>query len=530
MGHTGISTGKPRDITRQGVWRGHQTGFAHCASTVIATTAKKHEDLVIARCDMPNTGMSQKNLNTKNLAALGADKLAGLLIEVSTGSADIKRRLRLELSYHLGCAELGREVAKRLASIRKSKTYAGWRKRKSLVKDLQTQADMICDKIALDDPTLALELLWDFMAIAPFVYARVDDSRGDVQAVFTTAKTHFAKIAPMAVVDPKSLAARVWTALVDDHTGEFDGIIDALAPALGDAGLAHLKTAVIDYRDTPDTGTDHAALAFLRSLRNDNAASGTPKMRQVKAWLQDIAVAQCDPDTYVAQYTEQDLRLPDVAAEVAQIWLDSGRDTEALDLLTAADLDADDAAVAAWDAAYVTCLSSMGRSNDAQSHHWDRFTQTLGTTYLRGFIKPLPDFEDVEAEDRAKAFALTFPECHTALRFFLDWPDLALAARLIETRVRDIDGGKSWQLKPAIETLRTRHPLAAVLLLRAMIADALVRARFDNVLEHLADCIADCAILDADISDYGLFPPHAAYIAHLMRHHSEKTVLWYRVT
>ena len=74
--------------------------------------------------------MSQKILNPKNLAALGADRLAALLIEVSTGSADIKRRLRMELSYNLGASELAYDVRKRLAAISKSKARVSWRKRK----------------------------------------------------------------------------------------------------------------------------------------------------------------------------------------------------------------------------------------------------------------------------------------------------------------------------------------------------------------------------------------------------------------
>jgi hypothetical protein len=50
--------------------------------------------------------MSKKTLNKANLADLGSDRLADLLLEVSTGSADIKRRLRLELSHNLGVSEL----------------------------------------------------------------------------------------------------------------------------------------------------------------------------------------------------------------------------------------------------------------------------------------------------------------------------------------------------------------------------------------------------------------------------------------
>jgi hypothetical protein len=41
---------------------------------------------------------SQKTLNIKNLEALGAERLAELLIEVSSGNASVKRRIRLELA------------------------------------------------------------------------------------------------------------------------------------------------------------------------------------------------------------------------------------------------------------------------------------------------------------------------------------------------------------------------------------------------------------------------------------------------
>ena len=181
--------------------------------------------------------MSQKTLNRANLIELGPNKLAELLLEVSTGSADIKRRLRLELSFQISPTELGKDVRKRLVAIRKSKSYAGWRKRKLLVKDLQTQVDMICNKVAVDDPTLGLELLWEFIALAPSVYERVDDSRGEVAAVFGAALVRLSAIAPLAAVGPKALATQVWCALQDNLYGEFDGLIALMAPALGDEGL-----------------------------------------------------------------------------------------------------------------------------------------------------------------------------------------------------------------------------------------------------------------------------------------------------
>ena len=41
---------------------------------------------------------SENSLNLKNLKALGAERLAELLLELATGDASAKRRLRLELA------------------------------------------------------------------------------------------------------------------------------------------------------------------------------------------------------------------------------------------------------------------------------------------------------------------------------------------------------------------------------------------------------------------------------------------------
>ena len=64
---------------------------------------------------------SKKTLNATNLEALGAERLAALLMEVSQGNAAIKRRLRLELVGTESPAELGKEIRKRLAAIARSR-------------------------------------------------------------------------------------------------------------------------------------------------------------------------------------------------------------------------------------------------------------------------------------------------------------------------------------------------------------------------------------------------------------------------
>ncbi len=76
--------------------------------------------------------MAKTALNAKNLEALGSERLAELLIEISTGNAAAKRRLRLELAGAQGPAEVAKEVRKRLATIARSQSFIDWQGMRSL--------------------------------------------------------------------------------------------------------------------------------------------------------------------------------------------------------------------------------------------------------------------------------------------------------------------------------------------------------------------------------------------------------------
>jgi hypothetical protein len=471
--------------------------------------------------------MSKKTLNETNLAALGPEKLAALLIEVSTGSADIKRRLRLELSHNLGAGELAHDIRKRLASLRKSNSFVGWRKRKALVKDLSTQVAMITDKIAPEDPTLAFDLLWAVLELAPSIYGRTDDSKGDVSAVFTAAMAHFADICPRAVLDPITLADRVWTALQDNDYGAWDDLVAVMAPALGNDGLTALKDHVEAYADSTDTAedTDHDAVKFLRTLRGGDDYAALKKARFVKLCLQDIAACAGDTSAYIAQYSSQDLRQPGIAAEVAMLQLNEGDIETALNTLLTADQDARPSEQSAWDAAYIASLTALGRTDAAQDHRWDCFRETLDATHLREYLKRLPDFEDVAAEDQAKRHVSTFPDVMAALQFCLAWPDLLTASELIKSRQAEINGIHYDALNATAETLRSRYPLAAVLVWRAMITSVLRHGhtkRYAQAVEHMHDCTN----IDLALTDYEGNLAHDDFLRHLRQHYDRKKTFW----
>ena len=169
---------------------------------------------------------SKKTLNLDNLAALGPERLATILIEVAAGNADIKRRLRLELAAQAGGGDaLAAEVGKRLTALRAARSFVDWQKRREFLKDLDQQRVMIVDRIAQTRPDLALDLMWRFMDLAEPVFNRVDDSNGSVGDVFHTACDNLAAIAVMARPDPASLADRVFTALSKNDYGLFDNLV-----------------------------------------------------------------------------------------------------------------------------------------------------------------------------------------------------------------------------------------------------------------------------------------------------------------
>lgn len=474
--------------------------------------------------------MSKKTLNQTNLEALGTAQLAALLMEVSIGSADIKRRLRLELSHSLGATELAADVRKRLVTLRKSTSFVSWRKRKALIRDLETQVAMIVVKIAPDDPSCAFDLLWQFIEMAPSVYGRVDDRRGDVGDVFRAAIQHFENIAPSALLDTDALATRVWAAVQDNGYGEWDGIIPLIAPTLGVPGLARLRDIVQAYAQAPlepDTEV-HEAVQFLRQLRGGDNHAAERRARFVKWCLQEIATAAGDTDAYIAQYSDEDLMRKDVSAEVATLLLTEAKAQDALELLLNAEQDGNDVGQEAWDVAYIASFTALGRIDDAQAHRWTCFTTTLSQTHLRDYLKLLPDFEDVEVEDQAKEYVLEFANVSAALNFCINWPDLLTAALLIQTRTDEINGDHYSLLTSAAESLRSRHPLAAVLLWRAMINDTLGQGRSSRY-SIAADCLVDCASLDAEIPDYSTFPSHARYLQTLQARHERKTSFWAKV-
>jgi hypothetical protein len=172
-------------------------------------------------------------------------------------------------------------------------------------------------------------------------------------------------------------------------------------------------------------------------------------------------------------------------------------------------------------------LDAMDDRSEAQALRWRCFEIRLSADILRDYLKALPDFEDMEAEERAHAIALACENPNVALDFFLDWTRHDLAAKVIEDH-RDICNGGNWHVLPKIAgTLEHEHSVAATILYRALLDDILARSQ-SKAHAHGAKYLAKLDLLatDADACRPGGMDDHAAYLAGLKEAHSRKTAFW----
>nr|WP_241671404.1 DUF6880 family protein [Dankookia rubra] len=462
-----------------------------------------------------------------NLTVLGVERLAAILMELAEGDAEVKRRLRLELAAQSGGDTIAAEIGKRITTLRSARSFIDWQKRRDFVKDLDLQRAMIVDRVAQSRADLALDLMWRFMDLAEPVLNRVDDSNGSVGDVFRTACEDLGAIAAKAKPDPVSLADRVFAAVTDNDYGVFDGLVRIMLPALGDVGAAHLKdrlTRALADRSRKPGERDYHALV-LRSA------------------LQTLADGQADVDAYIALVPPEERRMPHQGAEIGRRLLAAGRASEALAMLEGArpkrsatrggrddDLfligfPADNA----WEETYIEALEVTAKKDEAQRLRWAAFEQRLSADQLRAYLKRLPDFEDVEAEERAMQHALGFRSFSAALGFLMSWPDQARAAQLVLTRASEINGNLYELLEPAARLIEGKHPLAATLLRRAMIDDTLDGVKSTRY-KHAARHLRECRSLAAGIRDSGAFETHEAFVGRLRARHGRKTGFWSQVS
>jgi hypothetical protein len=415
---------------------------------------------------------SKTTVNAENLAGLGAERLAELLMEVAEGRADVKRRLKLALTGEIGAEELAAQIAKRIATFAKAQAWIHWRKRSAFFEDLELQRRTLAERLAPMDAPRALDLLWRLRALRPGLWNRMGEAAAKADDIFDQADRDIARLASAPGVAPMVLADEAYDALARDEKAV--GLIVGLHAALGPVGVKALTERL---RSAIGAGHD-AGLAFAEALRG-------------------LADLEGDADAWIATITPKQVGHPYWGAAIAERLLKAGRAEEALGALERASPDLRPASWPLdpqhrrqWDAAWWATLDALGRTEEAQALRWQAFERDLSPKVLRDYLSRLPEFDDVEAEDRAKAHAAQAQPFRRALAFFLAWQDWLGAAELILARRDEVPGDDYELLGKAAARLEARQPLAATLLRRAMILNTLNRTlslRYAQAALQLAD-------------------------------------------
>ena len=108
-------------------------------------------------------------------------------------------------------------------------------------------------------------------------------------------------------------------------------------------------------------------------------------------------------------------QVPRVAAEIARRLLEAGRAKEAWSAINAVDEKRPGWIPFEWEETRLDVMEALGRKDEAQAFRWQCFERALNSAHLRAYLRVLPDFEDLEAEERAMSYASGFPSVHQAL-------------------------------------------------------------------------------------------------------------------
>jgi thioesterase domain-containing protein len=426
--------------------------------------------------------------------------------------------LRLALAEQKGPLEMARELRKRLASIARSDSLLDDHQRDELLRELERQRQAICGPIAAHDADLAVDLLWELLELSAELIERCDDRDAVLRDWFHQVSAALGQVALAARGKPQNLADQVYAAVVSNSYGQFDPIVRDLGPALGPEGLAHLRLR----------------LEILRQRSSGPTAAITKPDWVVRLAMLDIADALGDAGAYLAEYRDHSpeaLTVPAIAAEVAARLTKAGRAEEALTLLQAADptLRQRRAGAVEWCDARLAALEALGRSDEAQAQRWEFALLELSARHLRDYLKRLPAFEDMPAEEKALDLVADHDDLEEALWFLLHWPEPHRAGRLVLAAPQPLNGDRYILLAPLAELLEHRQPLAATVCLRAMIDFTLKVAR-PKRYPHAARHLETCHRLAAAINDWGELVDHRSYMAHLRRDHGRKYGFWGEVT
>ena len=467
-------------------------------------------------------------LNVADLADLGAKRLAQLIVDEATRNTGFRRQVKAALAGKSGPEAIAKLIDRRLSGLERAHSFIEWDKAKAFRDDLRSLIHTITAELGAASPTLAIDRLLRFLASHEDVFERVDDSSGAVQDVYYDAIIDTGDLAKsLDQNDADLLPGKIMAALGESSHGYLADVVEAVAPHLPQDTLTQWDIdlgAAIDERLKAEAVRDTDDWYY-------SMTSQWKKMRQT------IAVARGDLDLVITLESQKHVRMQDTLG-VATRLLEANRLDEALEWVRKPGQQAirssDDNNTGSSQQVEIEAriLEALGEKQAAQVLRLKCFETYLCADILRAYIKEFPDFEDIEAEEKAMAVALNHPNPQRALQLFLDWPRLDLAAQVVIRHHRSWDGSDWYSLPKVAGMLEHQYPLAATILYRALLDNILAKAR-SKAYGHGAKYLRQLELLasstDVDESRPAGMPSHQRYNDELQSNHKRKSGFWAKV-
>jgi hypothetical protein len=281
---------------------------------------------------------------------------------------------------------------------------------REIIVELDGLRGMIVENIGVENPRLALDLLWELIELHPSILEFIDDSSGYVGGVFSDACGDLGPLAERVSVDPDALADLVFQKVTNNHYGIYDGLITSLEVGLGRGGRARLRGLVLQRRQQYLTNDEVAA---------NNAGRHDFTLGSLSLALRDIAAIESDIDAFIDTYQGRDLTNLHFASEIASQLLRADRAEEASSYLDRAQPSEQNRHFGQlkWTDTRIATLEALNRTDEAQPLRLAFFQVHLSRPHLREYLRRLPDFEDFEAEQRALDHVVGHANVDAALSF-----------------------------------------------------------------------------------------------------------------
>lgn len=459
-------------------------------------------------------------LDRDGLTALGLERLIEIALDEAALNTSFKKRLNAALAGISGAAGVAKLIDSRLTALEKSSTRIRWQKERAFGNDLDSISASIVKEFGAVDPGMALERLIRFVLGYDGIAERVNDSSGRIAGIYMQASEAAGHLALLVPADQQARIPALITPGLQgmDYHGVKTLVAVRIAAALSPDVLKSWDETLAAAMKIPAGTTFLPAIVYVRRA---------------------IADACGDLDAYVAieDSLPEPLREPAVIAErlhsagrfaEALIWVRKPRTSRIGFSRRAEILSGDLKPLPNKDRLEAAILDGLKDRGASQAIRWKVFEQSLDAGMLREYIAKAGDFEEFEALDKAFAFVEHAREPHAALRFYLAWPRLDLAARYVVARWGVWEGEFYEFLLPAAEAFETDYPAAATALYRALL-DRIVGRGLSEAYGEGADYLARLSALAKRPGGNDGLMAHADYVAELRRQNIRRHGFWDRI-